>query len=117
MEVHRHLGSGFLEQVYHEALARELDATGVPYQREHGLRVHYKGRPLASTYRADFVCYDTVIVEIKAIEQVTRVEQARVINYLRASGFERGMLLNFGQSSLQHRRLILSDHEQSGKPS
>ncbi|MDT0617033.1 GxxExxY protein [Salinisphaera sp. P385] len=108
MEVHRVLGPGFLEAVYQEAMALEFEARDIPCQQECRLDIRYKGQPLACSYRADFICYNEVIVEIKAIERITRNEQAQVINYLQATGAERALLINFGESSLQHRRLVLS---------
>lgn len=108
MEVHRVLGPGFLEAVYQEAMAMEFQARDIPCQRECRLDIRYKGRPLSCSYRADFICYNEVIVEIKAIERITRNEQAQVINYLQATGVQRALLVNFGESSLQHRRLVLS---------
>jgi len=107
MEVHRQLGHGFLEAVYQEALAIELSARGVPYSREVEAPVLYKGVPLTCGYRADFVCYGEVIVETKAIRELGRIEQAQLINYLKATGMKRGLLLNFGGPSLEHKRVVV----------
>src|SRR5437870_4137796 len=108
MEVHRHLGCGFLEAVYQEAMEPELAARGVPHRPWPELPVRYKGRVLKTVYKPDFVCYDAVIVELKALSQTGGPEEAQVINYLKATGFEVGLLLNFGTRSLQYRRFIRS---------
>ncbi len=108
MEVHGQLGAGFAEAVYHEALALELAARSVPFRRETDLPVFYKETRLGCTYRADFVCFDSIIVELKAIQALTGADDAQVLNYLKATRLERGLLLNFGRPSLQHRRLVLS---------
>jgi GxxExxY protein len=97
-----------LEAVYHEALARELTRPGISFRSEVELPVLYKGEKLSTAYRCDFVCFDTVIVEIKALVHLTGLEEAQVINYLKASGHSVGLLLNFGARSLEHRRLVLS---------
>lgn len=108
MEVHRVLGNGFLEAVYQEALAIEFAERRIPYVQERSLEITYKQRPLACGYRADFICFNDVVVEVKAITNLSGNEQSQVINYLKASGIERGLLVNFGSVSLQHRRLIRS---------
>ena len=108
MEVHRELGHGFLEAVYQEALASEFLARRIPFEREKGLPVFYKGNALEIGYRADFVCYGEVVVEIKAIQMLSGIEEAQLLNYLKASGFKRGLLLNFGTPSLQKKRMVLN---------
>jgi GxxExxY protein len=111
MEVHRELGHGFLEAVFQDAFEIELDLRGIPYQREVDLPVTYKGRVLKSTYRADFICYGDVIVEMKALSELTPSHTAQVLNYLKATGYQRGMLFNFGTPSLHYKRLIHSFRE------
>lgn len=106
MEVHRVLGNGFLEAVYQEALAIEFDQRKIPFIREPALDVGYKGHILSCQYRADFICYQHVIIEIKALKQLSTHEQSQAINYLKAAGIERALLINFGNTSLQHRRLV-----------
>jgi GxxExxY protein len=105
MEVHRQLGDGFLERVYQGALTIEFASRKVPFAKEIEVPVMYKGIRLECGYRADFVCFGDIIVEIKAIEALGKSHIAQVINYLRATGFRRGLLLNFGSSSLESKRL------------
>ena len=107
MEVHRQLGCGFLEPVYQEAMELELAARSIPYQRQVELSINYQGQLLRNTYRADFVCFETVIVELKALSQIGGIEDAQVLNYLKATGLRIGLLLNFGAKSLQYKRLVL----------
>ena len=111
MEVHGCLGHGFLEAVYQEALACEMSDRGIPFEREVALPVVYKGRRLQCAYRADFVCFGEVIVELKAISQLTGADDAQVINELKATGLHRGLLLNFGAPSLEHKRLVFNLRE------
>lgn len=108
MEVHRHLGAGFLEAVYQEALRREFAARAVPFQSDVPLRICYKGLELGARYRADLVCYGEVIVELKAVTYPVAHAEAQVLNYLKASGLPRGLMLNFGTPSLEYRRFVFT---------
>ena len=116
MAVHAELGHGFLEPVYQAALEQELLARKVPFQREVDIPVSYKGKSLEVSYRADFVCFNRVIVELKALQKLSGVEESQVLNYLKATGLEKGLLINFGTSSLQHKRFVLTPEKWS-KPS
>lgn len=108
MEVHRELRPGLLEVVYQDALVVEFGARSIPFEREKLLKVFYKGKALPSFFKADFVCFNSIIVECKSQATIGAVEDAQVINYLRITGLERGVLLNFGPPSLQYKRLLLS---------
>ncbi|MGE3277817.1 MAG: GxxExxY protein [Vicinamibacterales bacterium] len=107
MAVSNELGAGFLEPVYHHALRIELRRRGVPFRSEVQLPVHYKGERLPVSYRVDFVCYDEVLVELKALPRLGEIEVAQVLNYLRASGLHCGLLINFGRPKLEYRRIVL----------
>jgi GxxExxY protein len=106
MEVHRELGRGFLELVYQTALALEFQDRVIPFKAEVALPIHYKNKLLTCAYRADFVCFESIIVETKAIATPTGAYEAQLINKLKATGPQRGMLLNFGAPSLEHKRLV-----------
>lgn len=108
MEVHRILGPGFLEAVYREAMCIECDLKNMQFRKEAELPVRYKDRVLATSYRADFVFFNDVLVEIKALSQLTNKEEAQIINYLKATGFQTGLLLNFGSKSLEFKRFVLT---------
>lgn len=108
MEVHRELGNGFLEGAYQDALEIELTQRGIPFTREHPVPVTYKGHVLGTPYRADFVCYGSIIVELKAIKALTDVESAQVLHYLKATGLERALLINFATPRLDYKRFIQS---------
>lgn len=107
MEVHTQLGCGFLEPVYQDALRLEFLARAIEFQPQVELPVFYKGTRLAAFYKADFICYGRVIVELKALAQLGGIEEAQVINYLKATGHHVGLLLNFGARSLQYKRFVL----------
>ena len=111
MRVHRGLGAGFLEAVYQEALALVLDQAGIPCQREVPVRIRFEGQTLRTAYRADFVCFDRVLVEVKALRKLPGAETAQVLNYLKASGLDRALLLNFGAASLEYRRYAFTDRK------
>jgi len=111
MEVHRELGHGFLEAVYQEAMAIEMTARKIPFQREMPLLVTYKGQKLSCSYRADFVCYENVLVELKAISQLTGADEAQVINEMKATGMQRALLINFGAPSLEYKRRVFNLRE------
>ena len=108
MAVHSELGHGFLEAVYQEALRVEFAARGIPFEREAALPVHYRGKLLPCSYRADFLCYGDVVVELKATSKLVASDHAQVINYLKASRQTRALLLNFGAPSLEYKRLVLN---------
>jgi len=108
MEVHKTLGPGFLEAVYQEALAIELEGRGITCRREVELPLTCKGRLLKTAYRADFICFERVILELKAISKLSAIEEAQILNYLKATGFEVGLLLNFGEPRLTYKRFVNS---------
>ena len=108
MEVHRELRHGLLEVVYQDALVVEFGTRGIPFEREKLLNVFYKGKPLPSFFKADFVCFGSVIVECKSQASIGSPEDAQVLNCLALTGLKRALILNFGAPSLQYKRLILS---------
>lgn len=112
-EVHRRLGPGFLEPVYLEALELEFTERSIPYLREPELPILYRGHRLKAHYRPDFICYDSLIVESKALPRLSGTEEAQIINYLKASRFPVGLLLNFGTRSLTYRRFALTQSAKS----
>ena len=106
MKVHRELGCGFLEPVYQEAFEMLLKAEGVPYRRECLLPIYFLGQKLNKEYYADFVCYDKIILEFKAVSELTSVHEAQLMNYLKASKMAVGLLCNFAQPSFVYRRIV-----------
>ena len=106
-EVHRELGSGFLEAVYQEALALEFSLQNMPFQREVFLPICYKGECLRTVYRADFICFNCVVLEIKAKSELGEFEKAQIIHYLKATGFKLGLLVNFGHfPQIEYERIV-----------
>jgi GxxExxY protein len=111
MRVHQVLGCGFLEEVYQDALALELKARRIPFEREVLLPVHYMGERVGKGYKVDFRCHGDVIVELKAQAQLDSTAIARTLNYVRCAGQAYGLLFNFGATSLEFRRLVVKGQE------
>ena len=109
MEVHRELGCGFLEAPYHAAMLVELALRGIPTRTQVPFRLTYKEQDLKLLYRADLLCFETVLVEVKAVTALGPIDQAQAINYLRVSGLTRALVLNFGAASLEYRRIVAGD--------
>jgi GxxExxY protein len=107
-DVYNKLGHGFLEAVYQEAFEIELKKREIPYEREKEIKIYYDGQELKQTYKADFVCYDKIIVELKAVSELDEAHHAQVYNYLHATNMKLGILLNFGSSEgLEKDRIVL----------
>ena len=106
IEVHKELGCGFLEAVYQEALEREFASQQISFKPQPIIQIAYKGQHLNKTYQPDFVCVSEVIVEIKAISSLSGIEEAQLINYLKATGLKVGLLINFGAKSLEYKRFV-----------
>ncbi|MBW6515728.1 MAG: GxxExxY protein [Candidatus Cloacimonetes bacterium] len=105
--VHNELGNGFLEPVYQEALSIEMANNKIPFEREKHISIHYKGYILDKKYIADFVCYDKIILELKSVDDLIDEHASQVFNYLKASKMRLGLLINFGKTKLQYKRVIL----------
>ena len=105
IEVHKILGVGFLESVYEEALAIEFELQKIPSERQKTIDVFYKNR-LAKQFVCDFIVYDKIVIELKAIRKISDIEKAQMLNYLKATGLNLGLILNFGSGSLEVKRLI-----------
>lgn len=108
MEVHTEFGPGFLESVYQEAMACEFKERSIPFVQQLELPIHYKGERMSTYFRADFICFNDVVVELKAISTLTGVDEAQLLNYLKTTGIERGLLFNFGAPRLEYRRRVLT---------
>jgi GxxExxY protein len=109
MEVHRHLGCGFAEPIYQDALEIEFKLRGIPFQRENEVLVFYKEKTRRNKYKPDSTCFGEVIVELKAFTTLGGTEELQVMTYLKATGFKVGLLLNFGNPSLEFQRYVSSD--------
>lgn len=107
MHVYNVLGYGFLESVYQEALEIEFLKRGIPYEREKELKIYYGGKAMRQTYRADFVCYNNIIVELKAVAHLDDMHRSQIYNYLKATGYKLGLLYNFGHyDGLEYERKV-----------
>lgn len=106
MEVHRCLGQGFLESVYQEALELELKNRNIPYISQRQIEIYYKRQLLTKVFIADLFCYDAIIVELKAVSTILPVYEAQLINYLKATKKELGLIINFGTDSLEYKRYL-----------
>jgi GxxExxY protein len=107
IEVHRELGEGFLEPVYQEALEIEFGGRGIPFESQKPLPISYKGRYLNKQYIADCICYEKVVVELKALDKLGNKEQSQILNYLKATGLQVGLLINFGSTGqLEWKRFV-----------
>lgn len=108
IEVHKNLGNGFLEAVYQKSLEKELEIRSIPFIRNVRFNVHYNDIDLGKVYVADFVCFDKIILELKAVTCIHADHYRQLLNYLKVTGMKLGLLINFGQSSLKVRRVINS---------
>ncbi len=110
MDVYNELGSGFLEQVYQEAFEIELGLHKIPFESQKELAIYYKGHRLKRSYFADFVDYDKIVVEIKALDRLTSKESSQLLHYLKATGFEVGLLINFSSANnLEWKRMVKTE--------
>jgi len=107
MEVHKELGPGFLEPVYQEALSLEFYIQGIQFEKEKDISIVYKEKTLDKCYKADFLCFDKIIVELKALSELSNDHISQLLNYLKATKLRVGLLVNFGSPSLVYKRLIL----------
>jgi GxxExxY protein len=107
IEVHKELGCGFLEGVYQEALELEFENFGIPFEREKELLIYYKNKKLKKRYISDFICYNQILIELKALNQLTSEHESQIINYLKATNLKIGFLFNFGEKSLKYKRFVL----------
>ena len=107
IEVHKTLGCGFLEAVYQDALGIQFQINKIPFEKEKHLSITYKDRVLDKFYVADFLCYDRIIVECKAVKTLTPEHLSQVLNYLHATGFKLGLLINFGSMKIEIKRVVL----------
>jgi len=106
MDVHRCLGHGFLESVYQEALELELKNRGIDYISQKQIEIYYKNQLLTKSFIADLYCYDSIIVELKAVTAILPIHEAQIINYLKATKKELGIIINFGNDSLEYKRYL-----------
>ncbi|RZT96501.1 GxxExxY protein [Ancylomarina subtilis] len=108
MAVHSQLGSGFLESVYSEALTKEFEKRKISFEREKRIEIYYDGNKINKYFKADFICCNSIIVEIKSKSCLLKVDEQKTINYLKATDYQLGLLVNFGESSLKYKRFVNS---------
>ena len=108
MTIHRFFGCGFTEKVYQDALEQELRALGIPYLREPALHAYYRGAQLHTVFVPDFLCFDKIIVELKAVKELDDVHRSQAINYAKVASLEIALLINFGETSLKFERFAVS---------
>lgn len=106
MDVHKQLGAGFLESVYSEALELEFQKNNIPYEKEKKLQVYYNDKPLMKYFRADFICYDSIVLELKATKYSVEADIRQTLNNIKATNFKLGILINFGTPSLTYKRVV-----------
>ena len=107
MKVHSTLGCGFTEKVYQDALAVEFNKNKIPFQKEVELHVVYDDIELPSAFIPDFICYDKIIVELKAVRELDDMHRSQAYNYAKVSGYQLALLVNFGEPSLTYERLVV----------
>lgn len=107
MKVHSTLGCGFTEKVYQDALAIEFSKKGIPFQREVELHVIYNDVELPSTFIPDFICFDRIIVELKAVKELDNMHRSQAYNYAKVAGYRLSLLINFGESTLVYERMVV----------
>ena len=113
--VYKAMGCGFLENVYQEYLEIEFEEQGIPFESYKEVKLTYRNKQLKQTYKPDFVCYDKIIIEIKAVSNLVDEHEAQILNYLNATGFKLGILVNFGHyPKLEHKRFVLTEKDQQG---
>ena len=106
MDVHKQLGAGFLESVYSEALELEFQKNNIPYEKEKKLQVYYNDQPLKKYFRADFICYDSIVLELKETKYSVEADIRQTLNNIKATNFKLGILINFGTPSLTYKRVV-----------
>ena len=108
LRVYHELGSGFLEAVYEQAMAKEFQASGIPFDRQVKLNIRYKGEALAKYYVADFICYDQIVLEVKTVSFLMKQHLSQTLNYLKATDKRLGLLVNYGRNRFEYRRVLNS---------
>lgn len=106
MEVHNQLGCGFQEKVYQDALEIEFKLRNIPFVREQHLPIFYKGIRIKHDYYSDYICYDKIVIECKSVPEILKEHEAQTINYLKINSYKLGLVINFGNKTLDYKRLV-----------